>query len=189
MRTSAAAKAQLREQILLSAIPFLKEAGFAGAPVDKIMASVGLTSGALYSHFKSKDDFYHEVVLRELVRRNDLYRSEAARIGARAMLENLINNYLSDKHLIDVANGCTYAALGDDLKRASPTQRERYERLSRELIEIVAGAFDGEDRLAKARFVFTSLIGAVVFARAMQSKESARAVLSATRTQLQTMLA
>ena len=66
MRISAEEKEKLREKILTEAIPFLKKTGSGGAPVDEIMKNVGLTSGALYSHFKSKEDFFVQVLLREL---------------------------------------------------------------------------------------------------------------------------
>jgi TetR/AcrR family transcriptional repressor of nem operon len=191
VKTSRVAKELLREEILLSAIPFFKESGRSGAPVDKIMSNLGLTSGALYSHFNSKDDFFNQVVLREMDRRNRYYADDIAKLGGVKALEKWIDDYLSDRHVIDVANGCVYSALGSDLKNASPGERESYERKMNETFEILSGGFpsgSADERMARVKFIFSTLIGTLVLARSSQSKDMIRSLLTAAKAQLKSMI-
>ena len=75
---SAGRAGHLREKILDAAGPFLKRHGIDGAPVDKIMKEAGLTSGALYSHFKNKDDLCAQAVCRSLDAMLDGYEAVLA---------------------------------------------------------------------------------------------------------------
>jgi AcrR family transcriptional regulator len=51
-----------REAILRAAARVFEEYGFAGASISKIMAQAGTTQGAMYFHFKSKEDLARAVM-------------------------------------------------------------------------------------------------------------------------------
>jgi AcrR family transcriptional regulator len=51
-----------RQEILEAVAPFLRRHGTEGAPVDALMKAAGLTSGALYSQFKNKDDLCSQAI-------------------------------------------------------------------------------------------------------------------------------
>src|SRR5258708_12223023 len=91
---SAGRGGDLREKILDAAGPFLKCHGIDGAPVDEIMKEAGLTSGALYSHFKNKDDLCAQAVCRSLDAMLAAYRT-VVREPARAGVSLLIAEYLT----------------------------------------------------------------------------------------------
>ena len=56
MKTKKGDKEKLRVTILEKAIAYFKVHGTGGAGIADLMKDVGLTTGALYSHFESKDD-------------------------------------------------------------------------------------------------------------------------------------
>ena len=62
MRYSAEHKAQTREKLLLSSGALAKRGGFAGTGVDGLMKAIGLTGGAFYGHFSSKDELVAAIV-------------------------------------------------------------------------------------------------------------------------------
>src|SRR5262249_61121475 len=74
MKTAKGASKTLHQEILRAAAPFLKRHG-TDAPVDEIMKAAGLTSGALYSRFKNKDDLCTQVICRALDAMLDAYRT------------------------------------------------------------------------------------------------------------------
>ena len=55
MRYSAEHKQQTREKLLHSSGALAKAGGFATTGVDGLMKAIGLTGGAFYSHFPSKN--------------------------------------------------------------------------------------------------------------------------------------
>ena len=66
MRYSAEHKALTREKLLHSSGAIAKQGGFSAAGVDGLMKAIGLTGGAFYSHFASKNDLFAAIVEREL---------------------------------------------------------------------------------------------------------------------------
>jgi TetR/AcrR family transcriptional repressor of nem operon len=186
MRTKAGDKEKLKAKILAGALPYLKKSGLGNAPVDKIMAHADLTSGALYSHFKSKDDLFTQVVFHELDRLKEAYATEIAENGSKG-LKNILEEYLSWDHVRGQGEGCVFAALSADMHRGSSGDKSVYEEKINELFEILASGFSSgskSERQSKARFVFASLVGTMAFARSMKSKESALEILNATKSQL-----
>lgn len=186
MRTKAGDKEKLKAKILEGALPYLKKFGLGNAPVDKIMAHAGLTSGALYSHFKSKDDLFTQVVLHEIDRLKETYAAEIAENGTKG-LKNILEQYLSIDHVRSQGEGCVFAALSADMHRGSAGDKSVYEEKINELFEVLASGFNSgskAERLSKARFVFASLVGTMAYARSVKSKESALEILNATKSQL-----
>src|ERR1700683_4851559 len=53
--------ARTRERLLQAASREIYRSGFQSASLDKILASAGVTKGALYYHFKSKEDLGYAV--------------------------------------------------------------------------------------------------------------------------------
>ena len=66
MRYSADHKAQTRDKLLCSSSAIAKRGGFAATGVDGLMKAIGLSGGAFYSHFPSKNDLFSAIVEREL---------------------------------------------------------------------------------------------------------------------------
>ena len=64
-------KAETRQKLIEKAGALAKKEGFATTGVDSLMASVGLTGGAFYSHFDSKSELLVEIINRELINSNN----------------------------------------------------------------------------------------------------------------------
>ena len=66
MRYPASETAEKHEQILTEAARLFRERGLSGAGVAEIMKAAGLTHGAFYAHFPSKDALAAKAVERAL---------------------------------------------------------------------------------------------------------------------------
>ena len=66
MRYSASHKLETRQKLLESSSVSAKQEGFATVGVDGLMKAIGLSGGAFYSHFSSKDQLFASIVEREL---------------------------------------------------------------------------------------------------------------------------
>lgn len=69
-QTRAEKKAETRERLLAAAERMAVRDGFAKLPLDRVAEAAGLTKGAIYSNFASKEDFLLEVALRSTDRLN-----------------------------------------------------------------------------------------------------------------------
>jgi TetR/AcrR family transcriptional repressor of nem operon len=66
MRYPARETAEKHEKILAEAARLFRERGFGGAGVADIMKAAGLTHGAFYAHFDSKEALAAEALARAL---------------------------------------------------------------------------------------------------------------------------
>jgi TetR/AcrR family transcriptional repressor of nem operon len=172
----------LHAEIIKAAAPFLKKHG-TSAPVDAIMKAAGLTSGAMYSQFKNKEDLCIKVICGALDATLDRYRTLVGERG-RQGLKLIVAEYLSEDHLRGVADGCAFAALGTDMAKATPRAKRAYEPRIQALVQIFVdglGAGSEKERQTKAQHFLSTMLGALTFARAMSDADAAQELLSQVR--------
>jgi TetR/AcrR family transcriptional repressor of nem operon len=183
MRTTKRDPKQVHEAILKAAAPFLKRHGTEGAPVDEIMKTAGLTSGALYSHFKNKEDLCTQAICSSLDAMVHRYRTIVRERG-REGLALIVSDYLSEAHADEVSRGCTFAALGSDMAKSTPRAKRAYEPHIQALVRIFGdglGAGSEAERRAKAQHILSTMLGALTFARAMNDADARHQFLSQVR--------
>ncbi len=186
MRTTKRNPDGRRGQILKVVAPFLKRHGTEGASVDEIMKAAGLTSGALYSQFKNKEDLCTQAICGALDAMLDSYRTIVRQQGKEG-LKLIVSKYLTEAHAGDVPGGCTFAALGPEMAKATPRAKQAYELRIDALVQIFVdglGAGPEKERRAKARYVLSSMLGALTFARAMSDADGGHDFLSQVRSRL-----
>jgi TetR/AcrR family transcriptional regulator, transcriptional repressor for nem operon len=120
MRYGKDQKQATRQRIVEAAGRRFKEDGIDGAGVAAVMSDAGLTNGAFYGHFTSKEDLVANVLADQL-------RAQRHSFDApdRAGLEAFIRSYLSPQHRDQCADGCPSAALLDERSPAAPPPPDR----------------------------------------------------------------
>lgn len=177
-------KQATRRRIIETAGRRLKQDGIDGAGIATLMADAGLTNGAFYAHFGSKDDLVAETVGSQLEVQRQILGSALRQGGLAAVVET----YLSGEHCDDVGGGCPSAALLDEIARSSPAIRVGYTKGVLELVDEIAGAVRPEDPggiRVEILAVLAQLIGTLQLARALTDRELAEELLKeATRSLL-----
>lgn len=177
MRVTREKAIENRERILASAARLFREKGFDGVGVDAIMEDAGLTHGGFYRHFRSKEDLAAEAVARG-------FAVDAAGQKACASFAELVSTYLSPAHRDDPGGGCALAALGSDIARQGPKVRRRLTDHLRQSIERIAGRRPSAARRQQAIASLSSLVGALVLARAVDDAALSDEILAAARSAL-----
>src|SRR4051812_8354735 len=95
MRYGKDQKQATRQRIIEAAGRRFKQDGIDGAGVAAVMSDAGLTNGAFYAHFTSKEDLVANVLADQL--RNQR-QSLDAEPSDRAGLEAFVRSYLSPEH-------------------------------------------------------------------------------------------
>src|SRR5215218_611847 len=122
MRYGRDQKQATRQRIVQAAGRRFKEDGIDGAGVAAVMSDAGLTNGAFYAHFTSKEDLVANVLADQLRAQRHSFDAQAP---DRAGLEAFIRSYLSPQHRDQCAEGCPSAALLDDIApRLDPRDAE-----------------------------------------------------------------
>src|SRR5215207_11453249 len=123
MRYGKDQKQATRQRILDAAGRRFKEDGIDGAGVAAVMSDAGLTNGAFYAHFTSKEDLVANVLADQLRAQR---QNVDAELSGRAGLEAFIRAYLSPQHRDQSADGCPSAALLDEIARRPPATRQAF---------------------------------------------------------------
>ena len=172
MRYSASHKQETRERLLESSAVSAKKEGFSTVGVDGLMKAIGLSGGAFYSHFSSKDELFSSIVERELSQ--SLERLSGDGEQNRARLERCLKHYLSMAHVEQPETGCALPALGAEIARSDIAVRKQAEQWICRLQECWARTL-GSDSLAWA--ILSQCIGALVVARMLVNPRIQRKVL------------
>src|SRR6185503_1695105 len=109
MPQSPSRKARTRAEIFEHAARLFRLRGYGGTNIDDIMLAAGLTRGAFYAHFHSKDELFAE-----LIRAGHGLLARTRQSGPKAA----IAAYLAREALAANALSCTLAALAGDAARA-----------------------------------------------------------------------
>lgn len=176
-RRSREDKVKSHERIVEIAAARIRESGTATPGVAEIMQAAGLTHGGFYKHFDSRDELIAEAVDRVFAESQE---AVAAVTGeAEDPLGAFVDWYVSTEHRDSPATGCGVVALGADASRADARVRAAYtDQVRRYLagLEQVLGEADaGADADAEIRrqatVMLSTLVGAVLVARAVDDSE------------------
>jgi TetR/AcrR family transcriptional repressor of nem operon len=180
MRVSKQAAAENRQRILAAASRLFREHGIDGAGVDAITDAAGLTHGAFYSQFGSKEAVVEEALRLVLDESRDLWARSAGASGGREALERIIDAYLSPRHRDSLGKGCAVAALGSDLPRQPKKVRKVFtERLEAGLAVLadLMPAKRSSRSPDEAIRLFSAMLGALILSRAVADEPLSRKIL------------
>ena len=170
MRYSKDHKQATRERIVEAAGRRFKQDGIDGAGVATVMSDAGLTNGAFYAHFTSKEDLVANVLADQLRGQRESFDAEPS---DRAGLEAFIRAYLSPQHRDDCAEGCPSAALLDEIVRRPAVTKEVFTDELMGLMDDIAARLDPTDVEAartNALTLFGLMVGVLQLARALTDR-------------------
>lgn len=165
-----AAKDATHERIVSVAARAIRRSGYDGTGVADLMKEAGLTHGAFYSHFASREAMLAEAAGKACAES----AARVAEVGASAppgmALEAMLAAYLSREHVEQLEAGCPLAALGSETSRQAPEVRRVATRHVKATIDLLArqspdwGQHGAHER---ALVTLSILVGTVMLARAV----------------------
>jgi TetR/AcrR family transcriptional repressor of nem operon len=181
MGYSQAQKAESRQRVLETAARQIRENGIEALGVADCMRSAGLTHGAFYGHFESRDALIVEALEYAVAQsRKRIAALSTGTGGAKAKepLQAIAESFLSDRHIKNPGTGCALCALAGEARHASPEVRDRLTVYVHSLASQIAQTLAGQSEHAALGIVAT-VVGAVTLARAVDDKELAKSIVSA----------
>lgn len=178
MRYDKGHKDATRQRILDVASRRFREDGVAAAGIAGLMADAGLTNGAFYAHFGSKEDLVREVLLDVLEQRRDVLQRA---VDAGAGLETGLREYLSAQHRDAPGRGCPVAALAAEVARHPGKTRTAFTKKIEEIIALLAKLLPAgaraDVRRRTAIAIYGLLSGTLQLARAVNDKRLSDEIL------------
>lgn len=170
-------KAATRQRIIDAAGRRFKKDGIDRSGVATLMADAGLTNGAFYAHFDSKDDLVAAVIGDQVGRQvSELSQLPPGRAG----LELFVRQYLSRAHRDHPDAGCPSAALLDEVGRCTGATKKAYTTGTKAILDEICTRLAPEDPESARRTalsLFTMLVGSMQLARALSDRKLSNAVL------------
>ncbi|MBZ4486708.1 TetR/AcrR family transcriptional regulator [Microbacterium sp. cx-55] len=144
--------------------------------MSTLMADAGLTNGAFYVHFASKEDLVTAAVVDQLRAEKDRFSSVTDDSSA---FERIVREYLSPGHRDDPAHGCPTATLVAEIGRSAGETRSAYTRGVLDSLGPLAANIGDEDQdgRAAALAILGAMSGTLQIARAVSDPDLSDAIL------------
>ncbi|ASL47877.1 putative HTH-type transcriptional regulator YvdT [Burkholderia sp. AD24] len=180
MGYSQAQKAESRRRVLENASRQIRENGIDALGVAECMHSAGLTHGAFYGHFTSRDALIVEALEHAVSQSEKRIRSLANGAAKRGEtpLQAIAEVFLSERHVKNPGNGCALCALAGEARHANPDVRARLTHYLRKLVSHIAQA-TAADNADAALGIIATIVGAITLARAVDDEQLAKSLLAA----------
>lgn len=181
MRVSRAQAEENKQTVIDVASRLFREHGFDGIGLKDLMEGAGLTQGAFYKQFASKDDLVAQASERALESAFARWLSAAAN-DPQDPLGSVIAFYLSMQHRSERMEGCPIVALGADAARQGTDVKASFEAGIKRYLELVGGWVGGSDNQessARAMAILSTMVGALILSRAVNDKRLSKKILQA----------
>lgn len=166
-------KLATRQRIIETAARRLKRDGIDGSGVATLMADAGLTNGAFYAHFASKEDLVATAVSEQLREQREWF---AAVPPGRAGVEQIVRAYLTPEHRDNPEEGCPSAALLDEIGRCTDTTKQAYTDSVLAFIDDIAALLEPHDPQSARTTtlsVYALMVGTLQLSRALADRQLA----------------
>ena len=177
MRYEKGHKDATRQRIIDVASRQFRQDGVAAVGLAGIMTDAGLTNGAFYTHFESKEDLVRAVLSNALGKRETTLRNAAE---SESGLEASIRDYLSPRHRDNPGGGCPTAALVAEIARRPAGDARCLHRPGLAIHRVDRGparAGSPSERRRNAIAIYGMMVGTLQLARAVNDRQLSDEIL------------
>lgn len=172
--------ARIRKELVEKAAPLFRAQGPENVGIDKMMARAGMTRGAFYAHFTSKEAVFIEALRSETPLLKSLERRVSQdSLGLLGELRGVFHSYLSEHANPPSALTCTLAGLAVDVARSTDEAKAAHEAMQLAVrVEVARGLpVEHDDPIIYA--LVSLSVGSATLAAAQRTIPGRNAVLAA----------
>ena len=164
-------------RIVETAARAIRRSGYDGTGVADIMKEAGLTHGGFYAHFSSRDAMLAEAADRAGEDTIAIAKKVLAEAPEDQALQALMHVYLSNEHMANIETGCSLAALGSEMPRQASEVRKASTCRVKEMVALIKSRLPDDESEAneKALVMFSTMVGTLLLARAVDDPELSEA--------------
>lgn len=191
MRVSRVQAEENRQTVINVASRLFREHGFDGIGLKDLMEEAGLTQGAFYKQFTSKEDLAVQASKRALESASCRWTAATA-ANPEDPLGAVIGFYLSAGHREERTDGCPIVALGSDAARHGVEVKASFEAGIKTHLEVLGRLISetqGEEFKSKSMAVLSMMVGALTLSRVVNDPDLAQAFLDTAAAQVRSIAA
>lgn len=178
-------KETTRKKILNSAITLFSTRGFDQVSIDDLMKNAGLTRGAFYAHFESKQAVYAKAIIAG-AKKSRITHQKPENTTQDEWTKDLLFGYLSEEHITQKISPCPLAFLVTDIANNEDEVKTTYTRMYKMLNEAIRAQLtkncEGRSPTEQEIFATTAMmIGGVAIGRALNDDETTKDLLASCR--------
>lgn len=181
MRVSRAQAEENRRHVIEVAGRLFRERGVDGIGLNDLMAAAGLTRGAFYGQFDSKEALVVEASERALAGNAQRWSAVIAESPEHPFAA-VVAFYLSNRHRQAIGNGCALAALAADAARSGAALGPVFEAGVEAHLGILASLqseLPEEEAQDRAIATLATMVGALLLSRAVGGTSLSARILDA----------
>jgi TetR/AcrR family transcriptional repressor of nem operon len=182
-KVSQAQAQQNKGRVVTTAARLFRERGFDGVGIADLMESAGLTHGAFYAQFPSKQHLMAEACSQAADDLNNMW-IEFLEATPKRSLSALASSYLSSDHRDDPGKGCVAASLGADVVHQGPLVRASFTKAVSRFFDLLMALVPARSQRMRRRAAiatYASMVGGMVLARAVNDERLSDEILEAVR--------
>jgi len=171
MRYKPGQKQETKRKMTVAASQTFREFGYSGVGVDGLAKAAGVTSGAFYTHFGSKEAAFAAALdlgLEEVIEAVPQFQRD----HGTGWIKAFADYYLGKAHREDLGGGCAMTALTPEVIRSAKPLHDSFEAKMQQIVGLMARGLAGDKAASpqdRAWAVLATLIGGLNLARAMGS--------------------
>lgn len=180
MRATETQKLETRAKILDAAKQSFKRYGYSGIGIDGLAKNAGVTSGAFYGHFASKDVVFKEAAIAGIQELTSAIM-EVRENNSKDWTGEFIDFYLQNRLFCPLEESCAAQSISPEIMRADSQTKSIYQK---ELLNAINAIADGlteiplQNRIPKAWALLSILSGGVTLARSSNDDEIIKNIIS-----------
>ncbi len=175
-------KQQTSQRILNAASTLFRSRGYDATGIDTVMASAGLTAGAFYPHFRSKEDLLAHSLESAFCQSGNAWSKRLANLRGRDWVRKFAAAYLSKAHRDNPELGCPMPALASEIARIGGPSRAVFEQRLRGLIDMVGHEITPDSPSKDETIAAIALcVGGLMLSRAVDDSKLSDRILTACR--------
>ena len=160
-----------RGSLLRAASHLFRARGIDGVGVAEIAKEAGLTHGALYKHFPSKEALAAEAFYHPVAAKNMEMETDTSVEDRETSFEEYLDAMFSIEHRDNLANGCPMTASASETARQGPAVAASFTRAFKEKVTVLEASIKGRMPASQRRQIavaaLAAQIGAIAVARAV----------------------
>jgi len=179
-------KEQTRKRIVAAAGRSFKKSGFSGVGVDGLAKEAGVTSGAFYGHFNSKEAAFIEAITSGIDELNSAITQLQQEYGENWWAE-FADFYMGQKRTCDLNESCALQSLTPEVGRSGKAIRGLFETELLKIIKLASGEQKGKMSKTDIDRTWSSLamlIGGVTLARAVKDEGLSDEIATAVKNEI-----
>ena len=171
-----------RQKILNSAVKLFSSYGFDQVSIDDLTNDAGLTRGAFYSHFRTKQALYSEAIIAG-AKKSRIMENKPKEMSQDEWGKVLLSGYISKEHINQQVSPCPLAFLVTDIANSEDEVKATYTRMYKLLNKAINNNLSKNSKRSEQDiFAATAMmIGGVAIGRALNDSNITEKLLESCR--------